>query len=102
MAASQKIVLKFTKSQDELFQAALRAIPICNFSLKYSNASAGVISASTGWSFASWGENIQINITPDGTVIAESSCAFPLQVVDWGKNQKNIENFLLTLRMMLN
>ena len=49
-------------------------------------------------SFTSWGEKIIIGLMPlpGGLVSVEvsSECAMPTQIIDWGKNKKNIEGIL--------
>ena len=43
-----------------------------------------------GMNWSSWGE--RITITPEhGSIRVVSECTFPLQVIDWGKNRKNVE-----------
>jgi hypothetical protein len=41
-------------------------------------------------SFRSWGERISIVLDGDELRIT-STCRFPLQVFDWGKNQQNVQ-----------
>ena len=60
-------------------------------------ASPGVVSAQVGLSFFSWGEIVEIRFYQDGSVTATSRCAFPLQCFDWGKNQRNINEFFRQL-----
>ncbi len=47
-----------------------------------------------GISLSSWGEVIAITLTPysEAQVKVEilSKCSYPLQLVDWGKNKKNV------------
>ena len=43
--------------------------------------------------FMSWGEKLKVEISPDGSVAAESKCSYPLQAFDWGKNAENIKVF---------
>jgi hypothetical protein len=45
--------------------------------------------ARTGISWWSWGERMSVLIGPSGDVRVRSRCAFPMQVVDWGKNEEN-------------
>lgn len=40
--------------------------------------------------FWSWGENINATIYNDGIVLIESSCVAKTQILDWGKNARNI------------
>ncbi|PCC18897.1 hypothetical protein [Brevibacterium aurantiacum] len=53
----------------------------------------GRLSASVNVSWRSWGENLTVNVdeVPGGTVVRiRSECAFPLQIIDWGKNRDNV------------
>jgi len=53
-----------------------------------------VFRASVKTSWSSWGEAILIDISHPGWMTVESKCAFPLQLIDWGKNKKNVSKFL--------
>jgi hypothetical protein len=53
----------------------------------------GMFTASVPMSLLSWGEEITIRLYQDCFSI-ESKCAMPLTLIDWGKNQKNIDQFL--------
>lgn len=50
---------------------------------------------SSGVNLASWGENIDITVLylneNSSQVIIKSECALPTQIVDWGRNQSNVE-----------
>lgn len=41
----------------------------------------------------SWGEKLNITISYDGAVTATSECVLATQCFDWGKNQRNVEEF---------
>ena len=45
-------------------------------------------------SFFSWGEQISVTVEQDGYVEIESKCAFPLQLIDWGRNRRIVNRFL--------
>ncbi len=46
---------------------------------------------------SSWGEKLTVRFTDDGRIEIESKCSpFP-QLLDWGKNRKNVEQFLKLL-----
>ena len=49
-------------------------------------------------SLTSWGENITITLTPYGPAQCVawvcSECSLPTQIVDWGKNSKNVNEIL--------
>ena len=54
----------------------------------------GVLNASVPVNWASWGEKIDVSLTksPGGTdVVVRSQCAFPFQILDWGKNKRNVD-----------
>ncbi|MFV0533160.1 MAG: hypothetical protein ACK5MR_05850 [Cumulibacter sp.] len=53
------------------------------------------VQAKVGMGALSWGEKITVTLQPidGGTgVHIRSQCAFPLQLVDYGKNKKNVES----------
>ena len=41
----------------------------------------------------SWGESIKITLNKEGdnSINILSKCTFPLQILDWGKNKKNVD-----------
>lgn len=49
-------------------------------------------------SFSSWGENISLHMSPynDTQTLIEikSECSLPTQLVDWGKNKKNVTTIM--------
>jgi hypothetical protein len=53
-----------------------------------------VVGASTGVGMMSWGEKITVQITEaagGSGVRIHSECSFPLQLIDYGKNKKNVQ-----------
>lgn len=64
------------------------------------NTRPGQLTASVNTNWKSWGENLTIYVdeAPGGTVVRiRSACAFPLQIVDWGKNKTNVKRIRLGL-----
>jgi hypothetical protein len=57
-----------------------------------------VIRGKAGLSLWSWGEDIEILIG-EGVARIRSSCSFPLQCVDWGKNRRNVEGIRRELQL---
>jgi hypothetical protein len=49
------------------------------------------------WSIWSWGENFQIQIEDNGSIQMKSECSFPLTIVSWGKNKRNVQKLFRTL-----
>ena|GEM_PF-1733137 len=58
-------------------------------------------SASAGVGLFSWGENITIDLITPNRIQVKSSCSFPLQCFDWGKNDRNTRTFLTQLSSAL-
>lgn len=58
--------------------------------------------ATTSISFTSFGENITVEIFSDSMVKVESKSAVPFQLVDWGRNRKNVQTFFTQLRIVAN
>lgn len=56
-----------------------------------------IIRASVGTGILSWGENVTLHMsdTQQGTAVRiRSQCSFPLQLIDWGKNRKNVQEIV--------
>ena len=51
------------------------------------------ISASVPISLLSWGETFRVVFYQDFFQV-ESKCAFVLQIIDWGKNRSNVDQFM--------
>lgn len=54
----------------------------------------GVLCASFKTTWRSWGEKVTVHVDQDsdGTLVRiRSACAFPLQVIDWGVNRRNVQ-----------
>lgn len=61
------------------------------------------ISAKTGMSFRSFGETIQVDIKTleiGCQINIDSRCSMPSTLVDWGKNQNNIDEFFAQLERL--
>jgi hypothetical protein len=60
----------------------------------------GMLTARTGFSGASWGERITVRVSPNGagtTVTVRSVPRFPLTLIDFGANRRNVEAILQAL-----
>lgn len=82
---------------DDTFKAAVSALEKSNkFSVKESNSLARTISIKTGVSWKSWGENLLITISPAANGMSEIAItsASKYGLIDWGKNQDNLNNIL--------
>jgi hypothetical protein len=41
-----------------------------------------------------WGETVTVSLETPGVVVIESKCVFPLQIIDWGANKRNVPTFV--------
>lgn len=70
-----------------------------HFSVKASNPTSRTIEIKTGISWKSWGENLLIILSPTADNMTELSIrsASKFALVDWGKNQDNLNSILKLL-----
>lgn len=52
------------------------------------------VSAWLGANLWSWGERLDVAIEESGKIRVTSTCRFPLQMLDWGKNADNCRKLL--------
>jgi hypothetical protein len=55
------------------------------------------LTLTTGTSFLSWGERIIIEKLSHSMLSITSECKLVTQIVDWGKNKRNVERILTLL-----
>lgn len=82
---------------NDTFAALISALEnSSHYSIKESNASARTISVKTGVSWKSWGENLLITVSPSSNGLSEISITSSSKygLIDWGKNQDNLNNIL--------
>jgi len=75
----------------DAFAEAVQAMPKAR--IDSVDPHARVIAARTGMSFTSWGENLLIKVEPsaEGRAHVTVTSTLKMQLVDWGKNKKNVE-----------
>ena len=93
MVANFSETNKYGVDLESLYHASIEALRLCEFKIENADIESGVIKAKTKLTWWSWTEKITIEIKKDGTVYAHSKCSYPLQVVAWGKNKKNVKAF---------
>lgn len=76
-------------NKKQLFVLAFEAVKKLNWNVGYLSESGFI--AYTKFSMSSWSEEVQIKIEV-GNINMKSECAGN-QIVDWGKNRKNIDSF---------
>ena len=92
MAASATQQVQVNVDQGRLAQLIPAAFQSLGWSCYQSSPTSFNSSVSMGW--LSWGENITIDFSYPTWVTVTSQSAFPLTLFDWGKNQKNVDQFL--------
>lgn len=74
-------------------RAAVRAT-LAELSWRIKEERGDGIAATSGISWHSWGEQVHVAFLPDGSISVTSRCSYPLQCVDWGKNEANVRRFM--------
>jgi hypothetical protein len=68
-----------------------------DFSWGIINELDGKIKVKIGISLSSWGEIVEIDYSNKGYIDIRSKCSLRTQCIDWGKNRRNVEKFILRL-----
>ncbi|MEZ4358061.1 MAG: hypothetical protein R2876_05480 [Eubacteriales bacterium] len=92
---SGRQVIEYTP--DDTFRATVSALKKSNkFSINDSNSLSRTIKIKTGVSWKSWGENLLITISPTANGMSQIAItsASKYGLIDWGKNQDNLNNIL--------
>ncbi len=83
----------YQRNWNEVFQATTTAIPtVKKMKVKTADPNTGRIIAGSGMSMASWGEEVIIDVWEHapGWAGVRVTSQLKAQLVDWGKNKKNI------------
>jgi hypothetical protein len=83
----------YPRGWQEVFQAAVNVLPtVKKMTLKNVDPASGRIIISSGISLASWGEEILVQVwePAPGQAAVRVSSQVKAQLVDWGKNRKNV------------
>jgi hypothetical protein len=91
MAASFQSFVSAADSPVRLEQALSRAAQdlTAHRGWRITNQTASAAAFQVGVSWLSWGEAVTME-TQGRQILIRSRCRFPLQVIDWGKNRKNV------------
>lgn len=81
-------------NKKQLFVLAFEAVKKLNWNIGYLSESGFI--AYTKFSMSSWSEEVQIKIEV-GNINVKSECTGS-QIVDWGKNRKNIDSFFASFK----
>ena len=84
---------KYNLGKSQLIENVKTALKKCKFRIKHIDEDGGLIRAKSRLSFWSWTEKIDVKIEDNGTVRMKSECSLPTQIIDWGKNKRNVRKF---------
>ncbi len=90
---------RFNLPQHEIMSDVSRALEALGWT--HTRASASTFTAHINATLYSWGEDLWVEIAPDGTITTESRCALATQCFDWGKNSDNVERFFARLEQTM-
>ena len=95
----------YPRGKDEVFDALIRAIEkVKGMKVKSSDKVTGQVVVKTSVSLASWGETVNLEVVEAGPQQAtvRVSSKVKAQLVDWGKNQKNIDRIFAAMSEEMN
>ncbi|MBM3200611.1 zinc ribbon domain-containing protein [Candidatus Woesearchaeota archaeon] len=104
MAREYETFKEYLLDKSTLLTIILKTLKLCKFSVQEWNESTGRIQGKTRVSFGSWGENYTVSVIKEDNgvrVFFNSKCAMPTQVIDWGKNKENSEQFYKVLDRLI-
>lgn len=85
----------YNKKFDMVFSSAIAAASAIGWQVTFTDKSTGVISARTPTNLWTWGDNVSIRVyrIENSTVKVDVSSGTQNQVVDWGRNKRNILSY---------
>lgn len=103
MATSKEIAHSYPADYETVFDAVCKAVQAEGMSIQAADQSSGAIRVSSTVSMASWGENVSIQVGVDqaGQTQVAVRSALKFGLVDWGKNQKNIDKIFFRIADVL-
>lgn len=93
MGAKFEASKKYDSSKIELIHSIITAIDKSKFQIENIDKENGIIHAKSVLNIWSWSEKIVIRIEENGNVTMKSECSLSTQIVDWGKNKRNVKTF---------
>ena len=98
MTAEFEETRMFEVSADtNLFDICEKAAKESGFRIQSLDKAKGQILARTNLNWKSWTETVKITVRDSGIVTVNSTCTFPMQMIDWGKNATNVKLFFKNL-----
>lgn len=103
MAASKLREAVYPGRPDEIFRALDATVRRLGMEIVYGNPQAGSLRFKAGMSAWSWGEELDALVQPAGpdTVKVQIRSSLKLGLVDWGRNNKNLDRLFGELEAQL-
>lgn len=104
MAANASRLIVLNHPFERVMDVIEMAIYKIGFSVSGIDKIGGFVTAKKGMDMWSWGFNLNLQVfrMENGVQIqARSECSLPTQIVDYGKNKKNLEKLEQELNMLL-
>jgi len=85
----------YQKDFDTVFLKAVDAASAMGWQITFTDKSTGVIAAKTPTNLWTWGDSVSVRLTQiqGGAVKVDVSSGTANQVVDWGRNKRNILSY---------
>jgi len=102
--ASSSIAPRIYEAEyNEVFNKAVEAVTKQKWQVTFTDQSTGIISAATPTNLWIWGDNVSIQVkqVDENKVRIDVSSGTPSQLIDWGRNSRNIANYLRTLDSLM-
>jgi hypothetical protein len=85
--------------REDIIRVAERILDDVGWHIKYVDVDHIAVRTGTGiWFF---GDEMTVDVTKSGTVTVHSRCIWPTAIIDFGRNDQNVERFLERLERKL-
>lgn len=101
MGARYQGAVRLPGTRGQVIAASQEAAGRSGFRVKAVDPAAGLVHAETRTSMWSWGEKVTIHVDGYNQVSVTSQCLLPTQLIDWGKNKRNVNRFFGHLTALL-
>lgn len=93
----------YKANYDEVYIKGVEAISNKGWTIEFTDRETGIINARTGVSLSTWGDVVSIRISrqANGEVQVNASSRTERQALDWGKNTRNIKEYLVELDKLM-
>jgi len=82
---------------DPMIMRQLVRVALAKLDWRYEIVDRETVTANIPMNMFTYGERITVSVDDDGELTAKSKCAWPIQLIDWGKNKQNIDQLFLAL-----